>query len=193
MPGLAGPLEGESPPPRIAPLPKAGRTPEQQALLDDFVAPPTTINVYETMARNPNLLARCIPLGRALRSGRLSLRNRELLILRSGWLCGSRYELAQHTRLALGGGMTADEVKRVADGPSAPGWGALDVALLTAADELHSDAVISETTWQALAVELDEQELIEVPMVCGYYHLISFFLNSLGVQLERAAAEHEVW
>jgi alkylhydroperoxidase family enzyme len=53
-----------------------------------------------------------------------------------------------------------------------------------AADELHADAVLSDATWAALAEGYDTQQLIEVPMVAGQYHLVAFTLNSLGVQRE---------
>jgi hypothetical protein len=56
--------------------------------------------------------------------------------------------------------------------------------LLRAADELHSDARISDATWEGLARELDEPQLIELPILVGQYHLVAFALNSLGVQPE---------
>jgi alkylhydroperoxidase family enzyme len=62
--------------------------------------------------------------------------------------------------------------------------------LCRAADELHGQHEISDATWAALAEHFDEQELIEVAMLVGYYHLVSFVLNALGVPLE-PGAEHE--
>jgi alkylhydroperoxidase family enzyme len=56
--------------------------------------------------------------------------------------------------------------------------------LLRAADELHDDSCITDATWAALRERYDEKQLIEVPMVIGQYHLVSFTLNSLGIQLE---------
>ena len=55
------------------------------------------------------------------------------------------------------------------------------------ADELHDDSCIGDATWAALAERYDEHQLIEVPMVVGHYHLVSFTLNSLGVPLEDGA------
>ncbi len=74
------------------------------------------------------------------------------------------------------------------EGPDAAGWSGMDAALLRAADELHDESCISDPTWDALAAELDEHQLIEVCMVVGQYHLVAFTLNSLGVQLEDDAA-----
>jgi 4-carboxymuconolactone decarboxylase len=172
--------------PRIPPLPEADRDERARALVDRFAMGPT-VNVYSTMVRHPDVIERCIPLGQQLRSGRLSLRERELLILRTGWHCQCDYEYAQHSRLALMGAMTEDDLLRILAGPDAPGWEPREAALLRAADELHAEACISDETWASLASWYDEQELIEVPMVVGYYHLIAFFLNSLGVPLEAGA------
>ena len=72
----------------------------------------------------------------------------------------------------------------MADGPAATGWSADDADLLRAADELHADNRIGDETWGALAAAWDEQQLIEVCMVVGQYHLVAFTLNSLGVEPE---------
>jgi alkylhydroperoxidase family enzyme len=87
-------------------------------------------------------------------------------------------------RHRAGSGLTHDEIERVADGPDAAGWSAEDAALLRAADELHADSRIGDETWAALAGRYDEQQLIEVCMVVGQYHLVAFTLSSLGVQRE---------
>jgi alkylhydroperoxidase family enzyme len=72
----------------------------------------------------------------------------------------------------------------VAAGPDAPGWSDDEVALLRATDELHADSRISDATWTALAARWDAQQLIEVCMVVGQYHLVAMTLNSLGVEPE---------
>ena len=59
-----------------------------------------------------------------------------------------------------------------------------DELLVRAADELHTDNVISDATWAELAEGYDEQQLIELCMVVGQYHLVGFTLNSLRVQRE---------
>ena len=55
---------------------------------------------------------------------------------------------------------------------------------MRAADELHDDACITDDTWATLAERYDVKQLTEVPMVVGQYHLVSYTLNSLGVQRE---------
>jgi hypothetical protein len=64
------------------------------------------------------------------------------------------------------------------------GWNDQDAVLLNAVDELHDDARISDATWQALTAKLDEQQLLDVIFTVGNYHLVSFALNSCGVELD---------
>lgn len=171
-----------TPSPRILPLPVEDRDDDVQALLDKFGPKP---NVYTTMARRPDLFGTCIPLGQALRGGRLAARERELVILRTAWRCGCTYQWGAHARQARAEGMDDADLARITEGPDANGWQANDRALLTAADELHEQARISDTTWSALAANYDDGDLIEITMMCGYYHLIAYFLNSLGVAVEK--------
>ena len=64
-------------------------------------------------------------------------------------------------------------------------WSPFDSTLLEAADELHADWCISDAIWAALAAVYDTQQLIELPMLVGQYHMVAMTLNSLGVQLDR--------
>jgi alkylhydroperoxidase family enzyme len=171
--------------PRIAPLPADQRDEQQRELLGDVggVTGPAS-NIFDTLVRHPGLFRKWLPFGGKLLTGKLPARDRELLILRTGWHCRSEYEWGQHVLLARSAGITDAEIDRVRAGPDAPGWDAFERALLAAADELHADACITDATWAALAGRYDERLLIEVPMLVGHYHLVAFTLNSLGVQRE---------
>ena len=125
-----------------------------------------------------------MPFGGKLLAGKLPARERELLILRTGWRCQSVYEWGQHVLIGRRAGLTDEDIARLKDGPDAPGWDPFDAALVRAADELHDDGCITDATWAALRERYDDAQLIEVPMVVGQYHLVSFTLNSLGVQRE---------
>ena len=92
--------------------------------------------------------------------------------------------MGQHAVLAGRVGISDEEIARVKSGPEAGGWTEMEGAMLRAVDELHSDACVTDDTWKVLAAHLDERQLIEVPMLVGQYHIVSFTLNTLGIQRE---------
>jgi alkylhydroperoxidase family enzyme len=172
--------------PRIPPLPAEEWSEEIRSLLSATGrGDGQPLNIFTTLARHPELFQTWLPFGGyLLLSGSLSLRDRELAILRTAYNCRSPYEWGQHVRISLDAGIDRDTIDRVVRGPEADGWDEREVALLTAADELHTEAAISDSTWAALARHYDERQLIELPVLVGQYHLVAFALNSLGVQPE---------
>jgi alkylhydroperoxidase family enzyme len=117
-------------------------------------------------------------------SSTLPPRHRELLILRIGWLCQSEYEWAAHSLAARSIGLTDDDLIRITIGPDATQWTRFEATLLRAVDELHSDAFITDATWQALGTEYDTQQIMDLIATVGTYNLVSMMLNSWGVQLD---------
>ena len=173
--------------PRIKPLAESEWNAEQQRILNQFKAPGRRmINLYPTMANHPKLMDRWLTFASyILMESTLPPREREILILRIGWLCQSEYEFGQHTLVGKREGLTDAEIKRITEGPKAPGWDPFDATLLQAADELHADAFISDATWNALAKRYNQQQLMDVVATVGQYNLVSMFLNSFGVQLDK--------
>jgi alkylhydroperoxidase family enzyme len=142
-------------------------------------------NIFPTFAQHPDLFRSWLRFGGyLLTSGKLSGRDRELLILRTAVNCGSSYEWGQHVRISLAGGIDRETVDRVLEGPDAEGWSDHDAALLRAADELHEHSRISDGTWEALAGAYDTEQLIETTMVVGHYTMLAGALNSFGVELD---------
>jgi alkylhydroperoxidase family enzyme len=142
-------------------------------------------NIFPTFARHPDLFRAWLRFGGyLLTSGKLSGRDRELLILRTAVLCGSSYEWGQHVRISLAGGIDRETIDRVLEGPGAEGWTRHEATLLRAADELHEDSRISDDTWRALEETYDTEQLVEATMVVGHYHMLAFALNSFGVELD---------
>ena len=169
---------------RIPPLPESKRDDSAREILAGVRIAGTEANIFTTLVRHPGLMRRWLPFGGKLMAGRISARERELLILRTGWNCRSEYEWGQHVRLGQSAGLTDPEIARVTKGPDDPGWDAFNATLLRAADELHTDFRISDATWAKLTERYDERQLIELPMLVGHYHLVAMTLNSLGVELD---------
>jgi 4-carboxymuconolactone decarboxylase len=172
--------------PRIYPLPPDARSASAQEVLDTLGGEGGDSNVYTTLIRAEGLTRRWLPfIGKLMSKGKIPARHRELLILRTAWNCQAEYEWAHHVWRGLAAGLTEEEVDRIPTGPSA-NWSSADASLLRAADELHRESCISDDTWAALEELYDEQQLIELPMLVGHYHMVAMTLNSLGVQIESA-------
>jgi alkylhydroperoxidase family enzyme len=174
---------------RIPPLPQSEWDEDVRAILDSRMQGTDVRlgdnNIFSTLARHPGLFRAWLRLGGFLLSqGVLPARERELLILRTGYNCRSDYEWGQHVRLSEALGIARAEILRVADGPDAGGWSPADALLLRAADELHADAKISAVTWAQLAERYDQRGLIEIAMLVGQYHLVAYTLNSLEIELD---------
>jgi len=142
-------------------------------------------NVHATMANHPALAKDWMVFaGHILRKSTLPARERELLILRTGWLCQCEYEWAQHTRLARKAGLSEADISNISKGPEAPGLAPLDKLLLQAVDELHKDRFVSDATWAALAKTYNTEQMMDMVFTVGQYTLVSMALNSFGVQLD---------
>src|SRR5438128_8471162 len=140
-----------SPPaPRIAPLPPDELDADARQLLATVEVPGTAAaNIFTTLVRHPGLFRRWMPFAGKLLAGKLPARDRELLILRTAWRCRSPYEWGQHVRLAKAAEISDEEIDRVVAGADAPGWDLFDRKLITAVDELHDGACITDATWSA--------------------------------------------
>ena len=171
--------------PRVPPVREEDLDEEGREFLQTVGREGRVLNIYRTLVAHPKLLKRWGVFGtHVLYKSTLPARERELLILRTGWLCKSEYEWGQHVIIGKGVGVTDEDIERVMEGPGASGWDAFDAALVRAADELHFDSFIGDATWEALSERFDTQQLIDVIFAVGQYHVVSMALNSLGVQLD---------
>jgi 4-carboxymuconolactone decarboxylase len=175
----------QQPTPRIPPLDETEWTEEVREVLPKRPGNWRAPNIFRTLARHPKLLKRWLVFGNhVLMKSTVPARERELLILRTGVRCRCEYEWAQHAVIARQIGMSDDEIRRVAEGPDAPGWEPFDAALLRAADELHDSHRMADATWRALSEEYDTQQMMDVVFTVGQYTLVSMALNTFGVELD---------
>ena len=171
--------------PRVAPLPREQWDDEVREILGAAQMGGRVLNIFQTLAQHPKLLKRWLVFGNhVLFKSTLSSRERELLILRTGWNCRAEYEWGQHVVIGKQVGLSDEDIERITRGPDAPGWTRLEASLLRAADELHRDSRISDATWAALSEHYNTQQLIDAVFTVGQYTLVSMALNSLDVQLD---------
>ena len=112
----------------------------------------------------------------------LSARHREILVLRAAWLAGSQPLWATHAARARDDGMTSAKIRRIAQGPDASGWDALERTLLQLADQLYLSSSVTDATWNALAARYDEHHLMDAVETFNQFTVLSMIYNSFGVQ-----------
>ncbi len=172
------------PEPRVQPLTREERTPEQQRLIDQAGG---ELRVFTTLARHPGLFDDFQHLGgRLLHRSALTEREREILILRTAFCCRADYEWAQHHRIATALGLEAAVIAAL--GQLAPVLSADDALLARAADELVGDHQLSDEVWAALGQRFSEVQVIELCMLVGSYAMLAGTLNSMQVQPEPGLA-----
>jgi 4-carboxymuconolactone decarboxylase len=118
----------------------------------------------------------------------LSVRVRELVILRISWQRKAEYEFVQHVILGRRAGLTDEEIERVQRGPDALGWDPLDADLVRATDELHVHARIQQPTWDRLAAHFNTAQLMDLVFLIGCYDVLAMAIQTFQSQLEPGVA-----
>jgi alkylhydroperoxidase family enzyme len=114
----------------------------------------------------------------------LSMHDREIVIDRTCARCGCEYEWGVHVAFfADRAGLTAEQVSSLTHGASTDAcWTSpRDRVLIDVCDALHQRSRIDDGLWKGLSSELTEAEILDLLMLCGWYHAISFAAN--GVEL----------
>ncbi|WP_030144829.1 carboxymuconolactone decarboxylase family protein [Spirillospora albida] len=171
--------------PRVTPLEPPYDDTTREAL--DLLGPP--IALFRTLARRPERARGMHGWGSYYLSRRtaLSLRHRELIIDRTTARCGAEYEWGVHIAFfADKVGLTAEQIRSLTHGdPTDPCWtDPADRAVLTAVDALRDTADLTDPQWTALTTTIGEEAAIDLLLVCGWYHAISFTVRVLRLPAE---------
>jgi len=179
-------------PPRLPPLPSGERSERQQDLFDkmgmvvvDGVRKERTDKAaLEILLRHAELYDAHMGVAQKfLSDGEMTIRDRELAILRLAWLSQAPFEWGSHVMIARRNGVTTEEIARAIEGSSDPGWNERDRAIVRAVEELHYDSMISDETWAALAAFYNDKKLIELVMLTGQYKTVAYYQNALRLPL----------
>jgi 4-carboxymuconolactone decarboxylase len=182
-------------PPRLPVLPAEERTKLQQELLDQMSTvvvdgvhkPREDKAALEILIRHAELYKAHMEVAQKYLSDcEMRIRDRELAILRIAWLSQAPFEWGSHVKIAKRNGITSEEIERVIEGSSAPGWSKEDRAIVRAVEELHSDSMITDDTWADLEEFYNDKKLIELVILAGQYKTVAYYQNSLRLPLPEA-------
>ncbi|HJZ80755.1 MAG TPA: hypothetical protein VKD91_10430 [Pyrinomonadaceae bacterium] len=174
--------------PRIRPI-DPPYTAEMQADFDKIMRGQPPLLLFRTVANNPRVLQRMMA-GGLLDRGSISIRNRELMILRTCANCQAEYEWGVHVAVFGGKAQWTKEqlYSSVYGGDEDACWDTVDRLIIRLSDQLHKKARVDDPLWADLSAHFTEEQLVELIMLAGLYHAVSFMVNATGVQHEAFAA-----
>jgi 4-carboxymuconolactone decarboxylase len=150
------------------------------------------LKLFRTLYQNPQLMSRMRPLGAGILGPQSSLepREREIVIDRTCARCGCQYEWGVHVA-AFGEAVGLDhaQLEDTASGTVEQAlWSERERVLIRLVDELHETATISDAVWEQLVAIWSTAQILEVIIIVGWYHLISFVANAAQIEYEPWAA-----
>jgi len=160
-----------------------------EAMMPPGVPP---IGLFRTFVRNLPMSTAMGGWGGYELSRRLSLtmRDREIVIDRTCARCRCEYEWGVHIaffaeRVGLGYAQIAS-ITHGAAGDEC--WtDERDRLLIEATDALHDGADLDDDLWRRLHAHLSDQQILDLLMLAGWYHAISYAANGARVDLEPQA------
>ncbi len=160
-----------------------------KATLDRLMPPGVPpLVLFTTLARSERAFSRFMAAS-LLDKGPVGLRDREIMICRTCARCGSEYEWGVHIAFFAGrAGFSEAQVTATVEPGVSSSWSQRDQLIVRLADELHDTSTISETLWADLRPEFQDEQILELILLAGFYHTVSFLTNGLKLPLERHAA-----
>jgi alkylhydroperoxidase family enzyme len=167
--------------PRIAPLEEN----EWSAAQREFLQPGVSrSNNVKTCLYNLELCRRYVPfMTYFVDPSALTLHDKEVLVLRTAWLCKADYIWNAHVTRAKDAGMTDGDIAAIVEGPQSRRLNRRDAILVRAADQLHAAQFVSDSTWKSLEGMYGRPQLLEAVFIVGQYTLLAMYQKSIGIPI----------
>ncbi len=168
------------------PLPKDEDLPSDiKETLSTF--PP--LNVVRMMANAPASLKGFIELASSiLMRSKFDPRKREIAVLRVAHVTKSSYEWTQHVTVAKRTGVSDDEIERIAAEDPVTSLDEEGNLLCRVADEISRDVRLSDEALTQILDRYGVRGATELILCCSYFNMLSRFLESTRVELEKEKA-----
>ena len=173
---------------RIAPA-SPPYAPEIQEQFDRIMRGAPPILLFRAVASQPRAWQKFSG-GSLLDRGPLSLREREIVIDRTSALNRCEYEWGVHiTGYAKASHLTEEQVRATVHGSAdAPCWSDAEKVLIATADALHFRSTLNAEEFAALKAHYDDAKILEIILLCGFYHTVAYLANGLDLPLEEFGA-----
>ena len=163
---------------------------EQPEPIREWMARRGNLNVFRLLANAPHVFPGWTQMVDELfDSPTFNLRMREVVILRVAHLQGSRYELAQHTGIARGAGLTEPQINAILDTGDldAAGFSRTERTALDVTTELCSTHRLTEDSFDAAQAVFGDEALTELLMIISCYYGLALVLNAADLDVDAAA------
>jgi AhpD family alkylhydroperoxidase len=143
------------------------------------------MNIFRMMAHSDIAVREFIRLGsRLLMKPHLDHRLRELAILRIAQVRGVRYEWAQHVPIAIGTGVSREQIGELERWKESSLFDDEEKTILQYTEEVVRDSRPQDETFAAASKFLDNPSLVELTLSIGYWSMVAMFLKTFQVNVE---------
>eukprot|EP00934_Nitzschia_sp_Nitz4_P001914 Nitzschia sp. Nitz4//scaffold24_size164493//34696//35244//NITZ4_CMD//1//CDS//3329544204//1914//frame0 len=167
----------------LSPLPDEMWPEEIKDMTSGFAG---ALNVYRVMAHHPALLRAWAPLRQhVVKDSSLGLENSEIVILRTGFRMGSKYEIDHHVTRARALGMSDERIKAVLDKPSEE----KDGMLVQAVDTLFEQHKLDQRLEKQIAQVFGQSAVFDIMATVGFYIVLGNILMTYDVPVDEGVAK----
>ena len=158
---------------------------ELSAEAREILAALPPLNVFRMMASAPASFKPLVEFATSVLFGSLlDPRKREIAILRVAHVTGSEYEWVQHVAVSKHAGLADAEIAAIRVPGPVTGLDEESRLLCRVADEISRDVRLSDEALQQILDRYGVRQATELILCCGYFNMLSRFLESTRVELE---------
>ena len=144
------------------------------------------LNISRLIAGSPSMFQ---PLTRVfsayLNDGCLDPELREIIILRTGHLLRSEYEVFNHKNVARLIGMDEERIEALLTEQPGELFSAQEPSVIQFVDEVVGMGTVSESTFRAVEKILQTEELLELSVVIGVYTMVGQICSTFKIEPEK--------
>jgi 4-carboxymuconolactone decarboxylase len=139
--------------------------------------------VLRTFAHHPALANAFSPLNiHLLTENTLPVRQRQIAIMRTAWICNCTYMWSSHLRTTQRCELPTALFDPIKQGADDPYFTPFEAVIIRATDELVEYKTISGENWEMLSTEWNKQQQLDFMFTVGCYAMVAGVMNSAGVE-----------
>ncbi len=175
------------PPARLPQITREEFTEETTAFFDQwsdgFFQNVDSNPVLLTFAHNPALANAFSPLNvHILTNNTLPVKERQIAIMRTAWICNCTYMWSSHLRTSQRCGLSTEIFDPIKNGAMDPYFSAFEGVVISATEDLVYEKRVSDENWNVLASRWNKQQLLDFMFTVGCYVMVAGVMNSAGVE-----------